>query len=82
MATSKKNYHQGHDIKSLLLNLATLLLFILPVVAYLDQENAKNYCLIVAGGLVISVLAPPFGFYRPHPYSDWPANKPFMFKRE
>ena len=45
-----------------------------------DQDNAKNYCIIVAGGLAISVLAPPFGFYRPHPYTDWPANKPFRFK--
>ncbi|GFH51131.1 hypothetical protein CTEN210_07607 [Chaetoceros tenuissimus] len=80
MAEAKKKYHQGHDIKSLLLNLATTLLFILPVVIYFDQENAKQYMMIVAGALVVAFLTPPFGPYRPHPYSDWPGNKPFTLR--
>jgi len=36
-----------------------------------------NYCLFSAGSMLIAILAPPIGLYRPHPYSDWERNKPW-----
>jgi hypothetical protein len=30
--------------------------------------------------LLVTVIVPPFGLYRPHPYSDWPRNKPLKFR--
>mmetsp|Transcript_14811 Transcript_14811/g.22433 ORF Transcript_14811/g.22433 Transcript_14811/m.22433 type:complete len:80 (-) Transcript_14811:399-638(-) len=72
-----KKYHQGHDIKSLLINLATIICFILPVAIYIDRENTQNFCMAAAGGIALAILAPPVGLYRPHPYSDWEGNKPW-----
>lgn len=72
-----KKYHQGHDIKSLLLNLASLILFLLPFAIYLDRENTKNFCMAVGGVWLLTALVPPIGLYRPHPYTDWPSNKPW-----
>mmetsp|Transcript_3605 Transcript_3605/g.7980 ORF Transcript_3605/g.7980 Transcript_3605/m.7980 type:complete len:87 (-) Transcript_3605:939-1199(-) len=74
----KKHYHQGHDIKSLLINLATLFLFVLPFALYFDGEsNGINYICVVAGSFVLAFLAPPVGMLRPHVYSDFQWNKPF-----
>lgn len=70
----------GTDLKSLALNLASILLFILPFAAYLDKDNTKIYCGVVVGSFVVSVLVPPVGWMRPHPYSDIPSNKPYPRK--
>ena len=80
-------YPKGHDIKSLLINLATTLLFFLPFALYYDiqqqqSENVTLYCAVVAGGLLVAVITPPVGWMRPHPYSDMEGNVPFKFRRD
>jgi|AntRauTorckE5430_2_1112549.scaffolds.fasta_scaffold24428_1 hypothetical protein len=70
----------GHDIKSLLINLATIFLFFIPFAIYLDRENTQNYLMILGGSFVAAFIAPPFGRYRPHPYTDWEGNKPFTLR--
>lgn len=68
----------GHDIKSLLINLATLICFFAPIALYFLEGEERILLLKVAGGaLAVATLAPPFGIYRPHPYSDWAHNKPW-----
>lgn len=67
----------GHDIKSLAINLATLIFFFLPVCLYVYPEYAKEQCIVTAIGFAVAFLAPPIGVLRPHPYSDLPGNKPF-----
>jgi hypothetical protein len=71
----------GTDIKSLLINLASILLLILPVAAYLDRENAVKYAAVVGGSFLVAFVAPPLGWKRPHPYSDDPANLPYPRKK-
>jgi hypothetical protein len=66
----------GHDIKSLLINLATFLFFLLPFGLYYFQDYQKEQYIIVGLGFLIAFLAPPIGCLRPHPYSDIPSNKP------
>jgi hypothetical protein len=78
MATKQQD--TGTDIKSLALNFASLLLFVLPFAAYFDQPHAKLYCGVVLGVMMISLLVPPMGWMRPHPYSDMPNNKPYPRK--
>jgi hypothetical protein len=70
----------GHDMKSLALNLATTLLFFLPIVAYFYSEHAQTATLVVVGSLMLSLLVPPIGWRRPHPYSDDPTNVPYPRK--
>ncbi|KAK1742730.1 hypothetical protein QTG54_006327 [Skeletonema marinoi] len=87
MAEKKKSYHQGHDIKSLVINLATALLFFLPFALYYDikeqqSENVTLYCGVVVGGLLLSLIVPPVGWMRPHPYTDMPGNVPLKFRRD
>jgi hypothetical protein len=65
----------GHDLKSLLINLASLLLILLPIAAYLDTERIKIYAGIVAASMVLAYVASPVGWMRPHPYSDMPENR-------
>jgi len=81
-----KNYHQGHDPKSLALNLATLLLFLLPFALYHDyakndSQNVQMYMMVVVGSLVFSLVVPPVGWMRPHPYTDMPGNEPLRFRK-
>ncbi|KAL3784434.1 hypothetical protein ACHAW5_006540 [Stephanodiscus triporus] len=72
-----------HDVKSLAINLATILLFLLPFALYLgDGEKATQYAGAVAAFLVLAVILPPFGWMRPHPYSDIPGNKPLLFRKD
>ena len=74
---------QGHDIKSLLLNLATFLLFMLPFALYYGEEGKeKLYCGVVVASMVVAIIAPPFGWMRPHPYTDMPGNEPLRFRKE
>ena len=73
----------GHDIKSLLLNLATFLLFMLPFALYYGEEGKeKLYCGVVVASMVVAIIAPPFGWMRPHPYTDMPGNEPLRFRKE
>ena len=73
---------KGHDIKSLALNLATSLLFFLPFALYFgEEEKYQLYCAVVVGGLVLSLLVPPVGWMRPHPYTDMPGNEPLTFRK-
>ena len=62
-----------------MINLATFICFIVPIALYvLDEPQQRMLVLKVAGGaLALATLAPPFGIYRPHPYSDWGHNKPW-----
>ena len=78
---------KGHDIKSLVINLATALLFFLPFALYYDvkeqqSENVTLYCGIVVGGLLLSLIVPPVGWMRPHPYTDIVGNVPLKFRRD
>ena len=73
----------GHDIKSLAINFATILLFLLPFALYYgDEEKAKMYCGAVVVFLALAIITPPFGWMRPHPYTDMPGNEPFRFRKE
>jgi hypothetical protein len=67
----------GHDPKSLALNLATLLLFLLPFGLYFDAENSQLYIAVVVACLLFSLIVPPVGWMRPHPYTDKPGNEPW-----
>ena len=72
----------GHDMKSLALNFATTLLFFLPIAAYMYPEYAQPATLVVLVSLVLSLLVPPVGWRRPHPYSDDPSNVPYPRKSD
>ena len=72
----------GHDIKSLTLNLATTILFLLPFALYLYPEYAKEEIGIMLGGFVLAFLAPPVGVLRPHVFSDIPSNTPFLLRKK
>ena len=70
----------GIDIKSVLLNIASALLFLLPFVVYFASEYAQEGVLAVVISFAIAFLAPPWGWKRPHPYSDNPKNVPYPSK--
>ena len=73
----------GHDIKSLLINLATALLFFLPGPLYFgDEDQIKMYLYVLVGSFVVCLLAPPMGWMRPHPYTDIPGNEPLTFRKD
>lgn len=73
----------GHDIKSLAINFATFLVFMLPFALYFGEEDkAKQYIGVVVGFLLLSLIAPPVGWKRPHPYTDMPGNEPFRLRKE
>jgi len=77
---AKEQYHSGHDIKSLLLNLAMSILLALPYLAYMYPEYIKEEIGVTIGGFVIAFLAPPYGVLRPHPFSDSAYNTPYLMK--
>jgi hypothetical protein len=76
--------HLGHDVKSLGLNFATTLLFLLPFALYFDDGGGRGklYAGLVVAFLALAVILPPFGWMRPHPYSDLPGNKPLLFRKD
>lgn len=79
---SKDQYHQGHDVKSLVINLATGLLFFLPFALYFgEEEKARLYVGVVVAALLCSLIVPPIGWMRPHPYTDLPGNVPLRFRK-
>mmetsp|Transcript_30644 Transcript_30644/g.34938 ORF Transcript_30644/g.34938 Transcript_30644/m.34938 type:complete len:102 (-) Transcript_30644:158-463(-) len=75
---SKKKITYGKgppDLKSILINLSSLLLIVLPFAIYYDYERLKFHLGIVGSSFLIAVLIPPFGWMRPHPYSDMDGNR-------
>mmetsp|Transcript_51854 Transcript_51854/g.155622 ORF Transcript_51854/g.155622 Transcript_51854/m.155622 type:complete len:81 (-) Transcript_51854:226-468(-) len=72
-----KKQDTGTDLKSLVINLFTIFFFFLPIVCYFDRANAWNYVGICGISFVIALIVPPMGWLRPHPYSDFPNNKPY-----
>mmetsp|Transcript_7686 Transcript_7686/g.11192 ORF Transcript_7686/g.11192 Transcript_7686/m.11192 type:complete len:81 (+) Transcript_7686:175-417(+) len=75
MATKKID--RGLDPKSLAINLATTLVFIIPFVIYYDNDVGKKFCMVTGGSLLLAFLVPPIGWMRPHPYTDMPGNRPY-----
>mmetsp|Transcript_11035 Transcript_11035/g.13294 ORF Transcript_11035/g.13294 Transcript_11035/m.13294 type:complete len:82 (-) Transcript_11035:598-843(-) len=73
---------RGLDLKSIAINIASILFIILPIVAYLYQENARQLCGGVLAAFAIAFLLPPVGWKRPHPYSDMPNNYPYPRKND
>lgn len=65
------------DLKSLGLNVATTLLILLPFALYFDRasERATIYVGFVVVTFILVLLIPPVGWWRPHPYSDFPSNR-------
>ena len=47
-----------------------------------NSENVQLYIGIVIGGLLLSLIVPPMGWMRPHPYTDMVGNVPFKFRRD
>ena len=73
----------GHDIKSLAINLATFVVFVLPFALYFgEDEHAKMYIGAVVGFMALAAILPPFGWMRPHPYTDIPGNEPLTFRKD
>ena len=54
----------GLDIKSISINLITILLFLLPFISYAHPENARNYVSYWFIGLAIMYLVPPRGWRK------------------
>lgn len=78
---NKTTIKAGHDIKSLILNLAMIILFVLPFAIYYYPEYLKEEISVMVGGFVLAFITPPYGVLRPHPYSDSEHNKPFLFRK-
>eukprot|EP00527_Entomoneis_sp_CCMP2396_P000336 CAMPEP_0198142788 /NCGR_PEP_ID=MMETSP1443-20131203/5481_1 /TAXON_ID=186043 /ORGANISM="Entomoneis sp., Strain CCMP2396" /LENGTH=80 /DNA_ID=CAMNT_0043805879 /DNA_START=122 /DNA_END=364 /DNA_ORIENTATION=+ len=77
MSTSESTpYTGGHELKSLVINLASFLLIVLPFGIYFYLEHAQTLIAVVAGSFALAFVVPPVGWMRPHPYSDMPGNRP------
>lgn len=76
------NEPAGLDLKSLAINFASCILFVLPLAMYLYPEYMKEEIGAVAGAMFLSLLVPPMGWKRPHPYSDMPDNRPYPRKNK
>jgi len=63
----------AYTLKSYALNLASMMVFAWPFVAYFSYETP--YAPILAVVTVAVLLTPPAGWKRPHPYSDQPNNR-------
>jgi hypothetical protein len=64
------------DAKSIALNMASTLLFVLPIACYFFMDYTKHLCGTVVGAFAVALALPPYGWKRPHPYSDMPDNVP------
>mmetsp|Transcript_35553 Transcript_35553/g.82570 ORF Transcript_35553/g.82570 Transcript_35553/m.82570 type:complete len:84 (-) Transcript_35553:642-893(-) len=81
--TAKKYIDKGTDPKSIAINIATMVLFILPFLLYFDPEWTTRYLYLTFGLFILAYIVPPMGWRRPHPYSDDPTNRPmFAPKRD
>ena len=76
------NDSAGLDLKSLAINFASCVLFVLPLAMYLYPEYMKEDIGAVALSMCLSLLVPPMGWKRPHPYSDMPDNRPYPRKNQ
>jgi hypothetical protein len=83
----------GTDIKSVLLNISSIVFFIFPFFAFFvsqyngfsinDKNNIYGASIAITMALyVIAYIAPPIGWRRPHPYSDDPTNVPYTFDKK
>eukprot|EP00934_Nitzschia_sp_Nitz4_P004123 Nitzschia sp. Nitz4//scaffold5_size260463//124895//125292//NITZ4_000981-RA/size260463-processed-gene-0.382-mRNA-1//-1//CDS//3329555337//4113//frame0 len=77
---SDDDYSTGHDMKSIAINIATTLVFLVPFVAYFNNPILVKFCLVAVVGLSIAYVVPPVGYRKPHPYSDDPNNLPYPRK--
>jgi hypothetical protein len=66
----------GHDVKSLMLNVASCTLFVLPLAMFFVPQYIKEELGVVAITMFLALLVPPRGWMRPHPYSDKIHNRP------
>lgn len=66
----------GHDLKSLALNFASIILILLPFGLYGFQDYVKEQVGAVMLVFAVALVIPPMGWMRPHPYSDLPGNRP------
>jgi hypothetical protein len=72
----------GLDPKSIVINIATTFLFLLPFLSYFDRGNSMNYVKGVAASFAVAFIVPPVGWMRPHPYTDKPGNTPIGWKQK
>ena len=72
----------GLDPKSIVINIATTFLFLLPFLSYFDRGNSMNYVKGVAASFAVAFIDPPVGWMRPHPYTDKPGNTPIGWKQK
>ena len=63
------------DLKSIVINLATFVLFVLPFCVFFDYERVQFYVGGLVASFAIALLVPPMGWWRPHPYSDHEHNR-------
>ncbi|KAG7367511.1 hypothetical protein IV203_030182 [Nitzschia inconspicua] len=75
-----ENYHSGRDLKSLVLNIASCALFLLPLTMFFYPQFMKLEVGAVVLFMILALLVPPMGWMRPHPYSDMPGNRPYPRK--
>lgn len=84
----------GHDIKSIAILMASIVLLISPIVTYwsytnqassgLDDGLPRYYYTLGAPVilLLVAYMVPPIGWRRPHPYSDDPTNVPVTWGKK
>ena len=65
----------GHDLKSLLINFFTTVLFLSPLLWYFHTVSNQVLFALNCGTFAIAFVYPPIGWLRPHPYSDFRSNK-------
>jgi hypothetical protein len=69
-------------MKSIFINIATTLLIFVPIPLYMYTEYAKELIAFVFMSFVVCFSLPPWGWKRPHPYSDDPNNRPYPRKAD
>mmetsp|Transcript_22877 Transcript_22877/g.52970 ORF Transcript_22877/g.52970 Transcript_22877/m.52970 type:complete len:220 (-) Transcript_22877:1353-2012(-) len=74
----------GNDWKSMAINLASLVFFLVPFVLYFSETDIQRqvYGGVVALCFLVAYILPPLGWRRPHPYSDDPSNRPTYAKKQ
>jgi hypothetical protein len=66
----------GHDFKSIMINLASCILFVLPLAMFFFPQYIMEELGAVVMTMILALLVPPRGWKRPHPYSDMIHNRP------
>lgn len=70
----------GTDLKSVLLNISSILFFVFPFFWYARPALGYHGIGACIGFYFIAYMMPPIGWRRPHPYSDDPTNVPYGHK--